>query len=360
MCINYFLSIADRQEIYAKTLFSLERIPVVGVIASVPGMLIALALSVAKTIQVVFNLIKAHWCDGSQENRQTQQTQLLRDASDWGLILLNQIINFSTAGILNAIGIYLILGGQNRSPPRTQPLATVIGPPISRFLIKDVNLLIVDYSGQAPKKFTGKEIRSCARDFVTLSLVSKEFRLICNTKLAALKKVHDLVHKYCAYNREYEEALSGWEARGKKGLHPKGNPQLLDALFTGCNLPYSRSTFNTYNDEIENDIREIVSLMPQSLHCILGALRCRDDVPPLLAAVANKNIPLHIIEFLLQQGANPNATVKINGIPVKIFKDLETIIEDKDRLAALQNLFIKSGYTESTPKIGNLARNRLG
>jgi hypothetical protein len=191
-----------------------------------------------------------------------------------------------------------------------------------------------------PAKVTSAEIKICARQLVNISLVNKEFNQICSEKLTTLKKINDLVNKYSKYNSDYENPGEDW--RTGRELDPKGNPQLLDALFTGCRFPFAGSTFKDYTPEIEQDIKDIVRLTPQSMNCILGTLKCRDDVPPLFAACINKNIPLHIVEFLLQQGANPKATLKLNGRPINILADLEGGV-DAERVVAIKALFSKYG-----------------
>lgn len=207
----------------------------------------------------------------------------------------------------------------------------------------ELNCYIVNFiQPEKPEKFTVGEIKSCARKFAYISLFNKGFDQICSDRLISLKKIYDLVTKYNKYNNDYENPGKEW---GGREFDPKGNPQLLDALFTGCKLSFAESTFNVYTPVIEQDIKDIVKLTPQSLNCILGILRCRNNVPPLAVACFNVNIPLHIVEFLLQQGANPNATLKVNGHPTKIFKDLRDLDDERndERFAAIRKLFSKYG-----------------
>lgn len=190
-------------------------------------------------------------------------------------------------------------------------------------------------------KVTSTQIKAVAIQLVNLSLVNKKFNQICSEKLKTLKKINDLVNKYSKYNRKYERSLTDWLTGAE--LVPKGNPQLLDALFTGCRFPFAESTFEAYTPEIEQDIKDIVKLTPQSMNCILGTLRCRYFVPPLAVACVNVNIPLHIVEFLLQQGANPKATLELNNCPISILADLRDDLNEVDpqRFAAIKTLFIK-------------------
>jgi ankyrin repeat protein len=83
-------------------------------------------------------------------------------------------------------------------------------------------------------------------------------------------------------------------------------------------------------------------LTPQSINCILGTLKCRDHVPPIAVACINGNIPTSVIEFLLKNGANPNATYKVTGLYVKMIVDLEANI-DNNRYKIILDLFKKYG-----------------
>jgi hypothetical protein len=203
-----------------------------------------------------------------------------------------------------------------------------------------------------PTIVTSTERKSCARQLVNISLVNKEFNEICSEKLVVLKKINDFVNKYNRYNSYYENSTLNLKDRN---FDPKANPQLLDALSTGH--PFAASTFRTYNPEIEQDIKDIVKLTPQSMNCTLGTLRCRTHVPPLAIACYNVNIPLHIVEFLLKQGADRNATLKFNGYPVSIFTDLKFIINERftvERFAAIKTIFFKD---VSQATIGTLGLN---
>lgn len=118
-----------------------------------------------------------------------------------------------------------------------------------------------------------------------------------------LEKITRLVNKYNYYNEEYAKALTGkdnWVDEDYKSRYPGGNPQLLDALFAGCRLPFAYSSVTAYTPEVEEDIKAILDLMPQSTTCIIGQLRCRNYVTPLVVACHNKKMPLHMIELLLQ------------------------------------------------------------
>ena len=160
-----------------------------------------------------------------------------------------------------------------------------------------------------PTKMTNGEVKSCARTIVNLSLTCKKFKEIFAEKLEDLKKINALIEKYSKYNDDYEpEKIPLFVSDDMEKKFPGGNPQLLDALFTGYD--YAKHSFSAYTPKIEEDIKQIVKLTPQSLNCILGVLRCRDYLPPLAAACWNKNIPVHMVEFLLKKGLIQTRLIK--------------------------------------------------
>src|SRR5580692_2360787 len=68
-----------------------------------------------------------------------------------------------------------------------------------------------------------------------------------------------LLKKYKKYENYYVNVSK------RESDHYLGGCELLDALFTGCNLPYGRGTFSIYTPSIELDIRFMVSYLPESI-----------------------------------------------------------------------------------------------
>lgn len=166
-----------------------------------------------------------------------------------------------------------------------------------------------------------RDVKKTAQE--VYALMNKTSRAAVTEKLRALKK-EAFEAKYCAYRSDFEAQTSLWqmlqkdpsmldnphlgESRRKflDRFEPSQNPLLLDALFTGRALPFANHTHPKYTKEVEDDIKEIVRLMPKSLYYSLGNLRLRTRIPPLGAAVVNENIPISLIEWLFQNGADPN------------------------------------------------------
>ena len=88
----------------------------------------------------------------------------------------------------------------------------------------------------------------------------------------------------------------------------------------------------------------MVKLLPESIHCSFGHLRCTDDVPPLLAACVNSVIPMHIVELLLENGADPNRKVRVTEQPWHMFRFFtEWCPLAPERMSKITEVFKKCG-----------------
>jgi hypothetical protein len=163
------------------------------------------------------------------------------------------------------------------------------------------------------------------------ALMDQESRTMMNEKIQELfigMKISELTRKYSKYNKLYELHCFRWEGLvdpsfSSAGLnqetiddnrqflqtfHPAKYPQLLDALCTGYRSPGASHSIKKYSSEVENDIQNIVKLMPRSVDCRMGSLLHRTEVSPLGMACMNRNIPLSMVDWLLANGANPHDT----------------------------------------------------
>lgn len=133
------------------------------------------------------------------------------------------------------------------------------------------------------------------------------------------------------YLKTYKQYLDNYEAYqgtpwGNEITDYHGNPVLLDLMTTGLELPFIKPTRKYWRDEYADDVREIIRLFPDSVHCDMGYARCRSNLTPLYFASLNNDIPIEVVEILLQNGANPNHEIDINCGKVPILADwgLET------------------------------------
>ncbi len=193
-------------------------------------------------------------------------------------------------------------------------------------LPNDMRRMMIGYF--EPTAYTAQEIKRSARELLIISLSIPPLRELSLTKLGNLKTLHSLTVKYPAFEEKYRYALADGES-------PKRIPLLLDALFTGYpNFSFPKPSFREFTPQTEADIKEIVRLMPESLHCNLGEIRCRDGLTPLAAACWNKALPLSMVQFLLSKGANPDTEYRCSGYPITILEDTYV-----DRHAEIKALF---------------------
>ncbi len=166
--------------------------------------------------------------------------------------------------------------------------------------------VITNYVIEEPKIFTEEEVKRCGRILSALATVSKKFNTLTTEKLQDLKKTHALIKKYHVYNEKYKSLkhvpviIKNRAGKAFTIFYPGGNPQLVDALSTGSKR--FASTFSQYTDEIGDDIKEIVRLMPPSIRCTMVKSYSTSYVGPLSICCFNRSIPIEIIEFLLKKG----------------------------------------------------------
>lgn len=109
MSIDTLRNISGRHDA-ALFLFFVESVPVVGAVASVPGVVMSLALIVSNAAQAAFKMIQAQFSNPEKEAKLIQQAdQKFGDAGDWTIVFFNQIANLCTAGILNNIIVKIAL-----------------------------------------------------------------------------------------------------------------------------------------------------------------------------------------------------------------------------------------------------------
>jgi hypothetical protein len=126
-------------------------------------------------------------------------------------------------------------------------------------------------------------------------------------------------------------------AFGVKNWDPKGPACLIDAVLSGCEF-ININTYSKLTDDIIKDIILIILLIPESLKCISGRLRCRYDMTALHLACINTKIPIFIIEFMLKNGANKNQTYECDGQQITILEESDI---DNNRKNSLKEVFDK-------------------
>lgn len=213
-------------------------------------------------------------------------------------------------------------------------------------ITKELQVNIVDLACRLEQ--TGEiSTNTCATKIMALGLVNKIFYGACQIYLDKLK----LVGKYKAFKSESIEAIKSrftmFDSYCQKlNLKFEGDytsqPQLYDALLSGFDLPAGHS-FKEYTPEIEEDIKKIVALIPESVNYNLGDMGCTKFVNSLFVACANRNVPIYIVELLIKNKADLNSMVLCQEKPTKIF-DILLELTLPERFEQIKILFEKYGY----------------
>lgn len=192
---------------------------------------------------------------------------------------------------------------------------------------------IIDYFIEPVEFYMRNEVRHIGKQHISLYLGLGRRR---KEELFKWKRVYELIHKYHHYQNDYECNI---RFRQCSGLTVREKPPLLvDACFSGCFLPLAYSSKQTFTEEVFNDIRDIIRLIPSSLESSYGQMRCRTRVTPLYAAVSNENMPIHVVRYLLEQGANVHDKIHLNNDPIDMLEDLYGNVVD-ERTHSIEELF---------------------
>jgi hypothetical protein len=196
-----------------------------------------------------------------------------------------------------------------------------------------------------PFEITSKEMRACHNRAMSALLICKDLKQdlesICKTHMQKLKRICHLKNKYHVYHSIY---LAEMHTRRM------GNPQLLDALSSGANPDHiGNYSLSNFDPSVIADIKEIVALTPQSLDCPLGIGQLFSKVPPLFMACANDRIPLSVIAFLLEKGANACDCLSYGTRTIPIFSAIAKLEDiDFERKKEIYKLFANYGVTKES------------
>ena len=209
-----------------------------------------------------------------------------------------------------------------------------------------------------PSIITLNEVTYSGRMIVSLTLVNKELNGICSEKLFKFKKVYEMIIKYHEFNASYENACRpDPSVLINKPVKICGNPQLFDALLSGSGIPMSCS-FEEFTPEVEEDIKMIVKLNPESFTYNLTSLGLARTVPPIFLACTNEQVSVSIVEFLLASGVDPHSIYDDNGIPTSVILGIEGKF-DSTRYEVIFDLFKKYGLDPMHPIFEGIVNDRL-
>ena len=158
-----------------------------------------------------------------------------------------------------------------------------------------------------------------------------------------LRKLYLLIKKYNIYQEKFKtnEPISSI---------------LIDLLSTESKLPCTYSSHSIFTNDIFDDLKEIIRIVPQSLKSETGVLRCRYYLSPLDMACNNLNIPLSVIEYMIDKQADMYHFYEFNGQKIHILDDIDSVVKAREdlewsnsypwliRYIKLKNLFEKKNF----------------
>lgn len=119
---------------------------------------------------------------------------------------------------------------------------------------------------------------------------------------------------------------------------------LIDAVLSNSRHKGLTSHPNQYDEEIEKDIYDIIDLIPESLYSRDGGLRVRWKMTALHLACFNPNIPIKLIKYMIDKGADINQTYDLCGNDITVIQDLEKHVDtiSQERFKKLKTLALQS------------------
>ena len=129
---------------------------------------------------------------------------------------------------------------------------------------------------------------------------------------------------------------------------------LIDLLCSGSHLPCAYSSHSVFTNDTFEDLKEIIRIAPHSLKSNYGQLRCRYYLSPLDIACHNINIPMYVIEYILNQDVDIYHYYELNGCKTHIFEDCIGEIRENH----IKQLFEKKGFNSEKMKINSTLHYR--
>jgi hypothetical protein len=145
----------------------------------------------------------------------------------------------------------------------------------------------------------------------------------------------------------HDSILSQYAPSIKDEKAAKGSYELLRALSTNCDLfPIDNRMTKlymggTFDKDLVHDIKIIVRRFPEAVHTELGFMRMGYALTPLHIAILNEQVPIDLIQWLLDNGAHPN--LFYNASPserIHLFDDVHHVVTH-DRRKAIEDILLK-------------------
>jgi hypothetical protein len=186
---------------------------------------------------------------------------------------------------------------------------------------KELYIIVLKQIHFFPKKICEKSLKEAGRMCYDVARTNKNFYFTLKNTLNDLSRMYFLYSKYSRYNSEYENPQEYYILDDGDLYNFDDPPILIDAMNTNCVLPFAFHSQKTII--FDDEIRDIIRLMPRSIYSNLGRLRCRNYVTPFVAAVFNTNISEDVLTYLIQNGCDPYAKYELNGVGINAVDDIK-------------------------------------
>lgn len=183
-------------------------------------------------------------------------------------------------------------------------------------LPKELINIILDYVITSNIYYTSEEIKNKKKDLALIYLIFKEKKI----ELDKYRNIYNYINIYHIYQNDYNNYIK-YSKKNNRTIREK-IPLLVDLFNTGNILPCTYCSKNVFCEkQLYEDIKNIIKIIPDAIDSTFGQMRCRTRVTPLYAAITNENIPVYMIEYLLENGASKNLNVYVNGEKFNILDD---------------------------------------
>ena len=180
----------------------------------------------------------------------------------------------------------------------------------------EIKEIIFKYMISNNKYYTTKEIKYKKKDLALIYLTFKEkkenYEKYCHIK--------DYINIYNKYQSDYDKYID--YKLLKKQKFNEFSPILIDLFNTEINLPCTYSSKNKFIEKLlYDDFKKIIKLIPNCVYSTFGQMRCRTQVTPLCLALYNENVPIYMIELLLNNNGGQNLDIYIDNNQCNILDD---------------------------------------
>tara|TARA_Y100000389_G_scaffold204573_1_gene258065 strand:- start:11298 stop:11957 length:660 start_codon:yes stop_codon:yes gene_type:complete len=183
-------------------------------------------------------------------------------------------------------------------------------------LPNEIKEIIFKYTISKNKYYTTKEINCKKRDLALIYLTFKEKK----DNYEKYCEINNYINIYNKYQYDYDNYIN-YKLLKKQKIN-EFSPILIDLFNTEIYLPCTYSSKKKFIEKLfYNDIKKIIKLIPNCVYSTFGQMRCRTQVTPLCLALSNENVPIYMIELLLNNNGGKNLDIYVDNYKCNILDD---------------------------------------